>query len=181
MDATITNNTIGDGTAFSGSANGQGMVAQAGGSGSARYAIRNNTIRNYAVEGLHLFSSGSDDGTSTADYTVTGNTISDPSGTVTEGVRAVAGNNPADTTIMCADIGGAGVPNSLGAAGPSGQADVGFSRNSPAELRLPGFTTGGDVQAYIAGRNTGSPTTAVTGLAPTGQVGACVLPALPPP
>ena len=82
---------------------------------------------------------------------------------------------------MCANIGGAGVENSLGAAGPSGQPDVVLQRVSPADLRLPGFVTGGDAQAYIAARNLGSPTVAVPELAPTGQVGGCALPALPPP
>ena len=57
------------------------------GSGDARFAIRNNTMRNYASRGLLPFAAG-------------------------------------DTTLMCADIGGAGVENSLGAAGPRGQADT---------------------------------------------------------
>lgn len=141
LDATITNNTIGDGTALSGAELADAVVAQNDGSDRARFAIRNNTIRNYRGRGL------------------------------------LAG----ETATMCADVGGAGAENDLGAAGPSGQADAELQRISTADLRLPGFTTGGDVQAYIAGRNLDSPTVSVPGLAPSGQAGACALPALPPP
>ena len=177
LDATITNNTIGNGTALSGSELTDAVVAQNDGSGQARFAIRGNTIRNYAGRGLVVFATG----IATADATVTQNTISDPSGTDRPGVAVRSGNLAGETTNMCADIGGAGVENDLGAAGPSGQADVQLQRISTADLRLPGFTTGGDVQAYIAGRNLGSPTVSVPGLAPSGQAGGCALPALPPP
>ncbi|MDP1850469.1 MAG: Ig-like domain-containing protein, partial [Solirubrobacteraceae bacterium] len=177
LDATITNNTIGDGTALSGAELDDAVVAQNSGSGESRFALRSNTVRNYAGSGLSLFASG----TATADFTVTQNTMGDPSATVRPGVDVRSGNLAGDTTIMCADIGGAGVENSLGAAGPSGQADVELHRESSADLRLPGFTTGGNAQAYIAGRNLGSPTTVVTGLAPSGLAGGCSLPTLPPP
>lgn len=174
LDATITNNTIGDGTALSGSELADAVVAQSEGSAKSRFAIRNNTVRNYRGRGLFVFATG----TATADSTVTQNTISDPSGTDRPGVAVRSGSLAGETTKMCADIGGAGVENDLGAAGPSGQVDVELMT---ADLRLPGFTTGGDVQAYIAGRNLGSPTVSVPGLAPSGQAGGCALPALPPP
>jgi hypothetical protein len=177
LDATITNNTIGDGNALSGSELADAVVAQNDGRGKARFAIRSNTIRNYAGRGLFLFATG----LATADSTVTQNTISDPSGTARPGVAVRSGNLAGEPASMCADIGGASVANDLGAAGPSGQDDVQLNRISTADLRLPGFTTGGDVQAYIAGRNLGSPTVSVLGLAPSGQAGGCALPALPPP
>jgi len=41
--------------------------------------------------------------------------------------------------------------------------------------------TGGNAQAYIAGRNLGAPTVGIVGLAPSGTAGGCALPALPPP
>ena len=174
LDATITNNTIGDGNALSGSELADAVVAQNDGSGRARFAIRNNTIRNYRGRGLFVFATG----TATTDATVTQNTISDPSGTDRPGVAVRSGSLAGGTTNLCADIGGAGVENDLGAAGPSGQVDVELMT---ADLRLPGFTTGADVQTYIAGRNLGSPTVSVPGNAPTGQAGGCALPALPPP
>ena len=176
LDATITDNTIGNGTALSGSSLLHAVLAQADG-GHARYAIRNNMIRNYALQGLQLFASGS----ATADYAVTQNTISDPSGASFLGLGVASGNAAADPTITCADMGGGGVlGNTLGVAGSGSEPDVNLARKASAALTLPGFTTGGNVQAYIASRNLGSPTVGVSG-APTGQVGGCSLPALPPP
>ena len=185
FDATITSNTIGNGTASSGSAT-HALYAQGDGTGSSRFAIRNNTIRNYAGSGLVLFAAGSATGAGTADYTVTQNMISDPSDLADPGVLVHSGNAPTSVVTMCADIGGTGVENNLGAAGPgspSGQPDVVLQRGSAADLRLPGFMTGGNAPAYIAGRNLGSPTVSIgiNGLAPSGQAGGCVLPTLPPP
>jgi hypothetical protein len=182
FDATVTDNTIGTGAAFSGSAQGEGMVARGAGDGDSRFAIRNNLIRNYAQIGLWLRSQEGSGGTGNADYTVTGNTISNPSGSGFEGIFVSSGAASGDNMTVCADIGGAtaALENTFDAAGTGGVDDIAFSRRFLTDLRLPGYTTGGDLTTYVRGRNNGTPTVANYDLALTGQPGACAQPALPP-
>jgi hypothetical protein len=166
----VTNNTIGTGAPFSGSAQGEGMVARGAGNGDSRFAIRINLIRNYAQIGLWLRSQEGTLGTGNADYTVTGNTINNPSGTGWEGIFVSSGAASGDNVVVCADIGGPGaLENTFDAAGTGLVDDIGFSRRFATDLRLPGFITGGDLQTYIQGRNTGTPTVANYDSALTGQ------------
>ncbi|MCU1677352.1 MAG: hypothetical protein JWM93_2110, partial [Frankiales bacterium] len=184
FDATITGNTIGDGTAFSGSAQGEGMIARAAGDGNSRFAIRNNLIRNYAQIGLWLRSQEGTGGTGNADYTVTGNTISNPSGATFEGIFVSSGAASGDNMVVCADIGGStpALENTFDAAGTGGIDDIGFSKRFSTELRLPGFDgVAANLGTYMQGRNAGAPTVADYDLPVTGQASACALPTLPPP
>jgi hypothetical protein len=177
FDATVTNNTIGNGTAFSGSAQGDGMIAAGDGEGDSRFAIRNNLIRSYAQIGLRLRSQQGIAATDTTSYTVTGNTIDNPSGNGFEGILLSSGAANGDNTIVCADIS----TNTFDTAGTGGVDDLAFSKLAITDMRLPGYTTGGDIQNYIRGRNNGQPTVANYNNPLTGQgTPVCVLPTLPP-
>jgi hypothetical protein len=181
FDATVTDNTVGNGTAFSGSSQGEGMIIRPAGDGGSRIAVRNNLIRNYAQIGLWVRAQEGSGGTGNADVTVTGNTINAPSGTGFEGIFVSSGAASGDNMIMCAEIGGAGaLGNTFDEAGTGGVADIAFSKRFSTDIRLPGFVTGGNLTTYIQSRNIGAPTVDNYDLAPTGQAGACALPTLPP-
>jgi hypothetical protein len=181
FDATVTDNTVGTGTAFSGSAQGLGMSIRPAGDGDARITVRNNLIRNFAQIGLWVRSQEGSGGTGNADVTVTGNTINAPSGTGFEGIFVSSGAASGDNMILCVDIGGAGaLGNTFDAAGTGGVADIAFSKRFSTDLRLPGFVTGGNLTTYIQSRNIGLPTVDNYDLPLTGQAGSCALPTLPP-
>jgi len=181
FDATVTDNTVGNGTAFSGSAQGEGVIIRPAGDGDSRIAVRNNLIRNYAQIGLWVRAQEGSGGTGNADVTVTGNTLTAPSGSGFEGIFVSSGAASSDNIVLCADIGGAGaLANTFDAAGTGGVDDLAFSKRFATDIRLPGFVTGGDLQAHIRSRNNGLPTVANYDLPLTGQAGACAGPTLPP-
>jgi hypothetical protein len=117
------------------------------------------------------------------DYTVTGNTISDPDGT---GFRVLleAGSSATDSTDVCADFGGATAPLRNTVASGGSPADIGVARDfAGSVLTLRDYTAGANLAAYFNSRNTGSPnplTAALSNLDPAGSASACALPATPP-
>jgi hypothetical protein len=176
-DAIVTNNSIGTAAADSGSVSGAGIRAQAAGNGTNRFEIRGNALRHFEQQGMYL---SGDHGSNTTDYTVTGNSISDPDGT---GLRVLleSGSVGTDTTNLCVDFGGAGtLANSVATGGSP--ADIRVRRESASsELELRGYPPASDVQAYLRNRNTpGTLTASVSGPAPTGTNSSCALPAGPP-
>jgi hypothetical protein len=177
------NNTIGlAGVPGSGSSTGFGLSARPAGDGDAKFLIRNNTIRNYAQHGMRLLAQDGDGG-GAADFILTNNTISDPSGGVNsfEGIYLQAGSISTDNTQVCADIGGTtpALFNTFAGTGQNGTPDLAISTRFGTDIRMPGFTTGSDVQNYIRGRNNGLPTVQVYDDPVTGTTTPCTAPTAP--
>lgn len=187
LDATVTDNRIGNGTAFSGSAQGEGMMIRPAGEGDSRILVARNTVRNYAQFGIRVLAQDANDATASADVTMIGNIVSSPSGSGFEGIFVAAGSVSGDSIDMCADIGGAtaALENSFVATGTGGVTDIAFSKRFLSEIRLPGLAAGSVSNAalttYIQGRNAGSPTVDNFDNLLTGQAAACTQPTLPPP
>jgi hypothetical protein len=178
-DAIVTNNRIGTGVPDSGSVNGIGIWGRTAGNGVNRFEIRNNTIRNFQQQGMYL--RGNEGVGQVTDYTVTGNTVTNPDGT---GFRILleAGSTSGDSTDVCADFGGAAALRNTVASGGS-PADIGVARDFAANTLTLRDYTGGDLATYFNSRNTGSPsalTAILSNLAPAGSTAACALPTPPP-
>jgi hypothetical protein len=178
-DAIVTNNTIGTAAVDSGSRDGIGIWGRSAGNGTNKFEIRNNLIRHFQQQGMYL--RGNEGTGQNTDYTVTGNTISNPDGT---GFRVLleAGSSAADSTDVCVDFGGAAALRNTVASGGS-PADIGVARDFAASTLTLRDYGGGDLSAYFNSRNTGSPgalTAILSNLTPAGSASACALPATPP-
>ncbi|WP_338089663.1 Ig-like domain-containing protein [Nocardioides lijunqiniae] len=187
IDATVTGNRIGDATASSDSAQGAGLVLRAAGDGDARFAVRDNTIRAFAQEGILVRALDGSGGTAEVAVTLTGNVLSAPGRSdVWEGIFVGAGSLGTDNAVVCADIGGPGtLENSFvgTGTGPAGfvAPDIAFSERFDAQLRLPGFDgNAGNLATYVQNRNAGAPTVQSYDEALDAQVGACAQPVRPP-
>ncbi|MEA2154406.1 MAG: hypothetical protein QOE11_546, partial [Solirubrobacteraceae bacterium] len=149
LDAKVINNTINDaqpGTLDALSDSGTSIWGWAHGDGAMRMEVTNNTVQNWGNRALEL---SDNDGTGTADYTVTGNTFSTPDVTANqfEGMYAFAGGVAADSANVCVDM-------------RSNDFD-GIGQNGVSDLALDRFTNGGgSSQLRFAGNNT----TTTTGL-----------------
>jgi hypothetical protein len=176
FDAIVTNNRIGTGTVDSGSVSGIGLWGRAAGSGVNRFEIRNNSIRNYQQQGMYL--RGNEGTGQVTDYTVTGNSITNPDGT---GFRILleAGSSAGDSTDVCVDFGGG--HNTVASGGSP--ADIGVARDFNASVLTLRNYGGGDLSSYFNSRNTGTPgalTAILSNLTPAGSTAACELPTTPP-
>ncbi|WP_167736048.1 Ig-like domain-containing protein [Nocardioides sp. 503] len=188
LDATVTDNRIGDLTPSSGSAQGAGLVLRAAGDGDSRFAARRNTIRAFAQEGILVQALDGSGGTADVAVTLTGNVVSAPSRSeFWEGIFVGAGSLGTDDAVVCADIGGPGaLENSFVGAGtgPVGDVapDLALSQRFDTQLLLPGFDgEAADLATYVQGRNAGEPTVQSYDGTPDAQAGACALPTLPSP
>jgi hypothetical protein len=101
--------------------------------------------------------------------------VRNPDGAGWEGIYLSSGAVSADNMVMCADL----QANTIAGSGTAGAADLGISKRFGTQLRLPGFTNGGDLQTYVRSRNAGSPTAATYDLTPDAFAGTCTAPALP--
>jgi large repetitive protein len=180
-DAIITNNDIGTATAGSGSENGIGIWGRSAGNGVNRFEIRNNTIQHFQQQGMYLY--GNEGTGQQTDYTVTGNTISNPDDNVHFRVLLEAGSTSGDSTDVCVDFGGAGALANTVASGAT-SADIGIGRDFAGSVLTLRDYAGepASLATYFNSRNTGSPgalTAILSNLYPAGSPAACALPATP--
>jgi hypothetical protein len=189
FDATVTNSTFGVvGTPNSGS--GQFAAAlqlRPNGEGDARYLVKGNTFQNWGNENnaINLISGEGDVNNIVQheDVTITGNTFTEPTAPDAQAINVDVNEVSTATEDVCLDIGGAGtLSNAFNLTTPNAGIfgiELDTRGAATAKLELPGFTTGGDPQAYINGRNTGNPVVVVVDNNPVGKVGGCTQPTLP--
>lgn len=106
MSGTVFNNTIGDsGVTDSGSAEASGINIDAAGSGTHTSLIKNNNILQYNLAGITAFNNN---GSSTLNLTVIGNTTTEPGAFSFAGFYAESGALAADANDFNLKLGGAG-------------------------------------------------------------------------
>ena len=161
LSGTINNNQIGlNGVAASGSAAGNGIFGSFAGTGTITLAITNNIVRNYEGNaGLYFDNT---DGSYAANFTITGNTVSQPGASAFAGLALSAGAPAsADTILVCAAITG----NDMSTGDPFNSTDiiVGGGASGGSFLRLPGYggSSLADVETFIRNNNLNTGTTAV--------------------
>jgi len=160
IDATITNNVIGNAAVSrSGAFSGSGVAVNSNGGADIDTLISGNQIRQYSnPEGLTLVQN---DGVGSLNATVRTNLITSQANTIDNlyGVRAIYGSTVTDTGAGCLDLGGAGpFSNNLTGSSPAGSFDIRLRQAGPTALALPGYGGGNHdtaaVAAYLTGRNT---------------------------
>jgi Big-like domain-containing protein/putative Ig domain-containing protein len=132
------------------------------GAGALKIAVTGNTL-NYGGSQRAILVQGGQDGNGSIDATITGNAIDvqlDGVANAVNGIMAqTAITGPGNTSSLCADIGGPGVPNtfvhSLGGGLAGG--DIRVRQRNDGTVRLPGYAGGATdtaaVAAYLDGRN----------------------------
>jgi uncharacterized repeat protein (TIGR01451 family) len=106
MSGTVFNNSIGvSGVDDSGSTQASGIEVDSTGSGTHTALIKNNTIREYNLAGISAFAN---QGSSTLNLTVIGNTTTDPGDFPIAGFYAESGAVGTDTDVFNLKLGGAG-------------------------------------------------------------------------
>jgi hypothetical protein len=156
LTGTINGNTIGTpGVSDSGGGNSIGIFAE--GSGTETLAITNNHLSEYFnLAGIYYIDR---EGSPAMNLTITGNTLSDPSGSATQGgawgILGEGGALSTDSGAVCAGISG----NSVTGAGQTslGSPDVEVDQAGLVTYKLPGYTgTQYDTNAvggFVAGNN----------------------------
>jgi hypothetical protein len=153
------NNTIGSGAAGSGSAQGNGLQFNSTGLAAMTVNVTGNNIRNWT--GNYGIDVAAGDGSPVVNFTVTGNSLSQPGATSLHGIHFNMGTTSAGAVSACADIGGAGaLVNSLVGSAGSGGSEIRVRQRNSSTFRLPGLA--GAVDAFLAGRNTVTNAAAVT-------------------
>ena len=165
VTGTISGNTIGTpGTSDSGGGNSIGIYAE--GSGTETLAITNNHLSEYFnLAGIYYIDR---EGSPAMNLTITGNTLTDPSGNATLGgawgILGDAGAQTSDSGAVCAAI----TSNSVTGAGqPSlGSPDIEVDQTGSATYRLPGYAGGSTdtnaVATFVAGNNGTTPNVLAT-------------------
>ena len=179
VNARVRGNTIGiPGTANSGSSESFGIFAFGDGGSRMTIAITNNNVHQYNNHGISLTFGDELVNGSVFDATVTGNTVSNP-GNINADFNAVHLNNgtvlATDDFTSCADIGGAGVQNSVAGGGQGtiapNNSDIRLRQRQATTVRLPGYGGANNndaaVVTYLTGRNTLT-TAAASNTVPTG-------------
>src|SRR6201996_1667254 len=156
VTGTISGNTIGTpGVSDSGGGNSIGIYAE--GSGTETLAITNNHLSEYFnLAGIYYIDR---EGSPAMNLTITGNTLTDPSGNATLGgawgIYGDAGAQTSDSGAVCAAI----TSNSVTGAGQTslGSPDIEVDQTGSATYRLPGYAGGSTdtnaVATFIAGNN----------------------------
>ena len=137
FDAKVIGNDIGDaqpGSLDAPADGGSSIWGWAHGDGVTRMEIRNNTVQNWGGRAMEL---SHNDGIGDADYTVAGNTFSNPdaSANTFEGVYILAGGAAGDESDVCVDLEG----NDIDGIGRQGGSDIALDpirRQHPALRRL---------------------------------------------
>jgi hypothetical protein len=171
LSGTISGNTIGTAaTADSGSAQTNGISATLQNFGTETVSITGNTIRQYNLYGINVFTRL---GAPTLNATITGNTVGNPgafalNGILVQGGASSTGNGGGpDAGTICAGIGGAGaLANSILGAGTNGAdptaTDFRLRQRFSTTVKLPGYGgTAGDTTAvvnFVKGNNSGNGT-----------------------
>nr|WP_246345176.1 Ig-like domain-containing protein [Conexibacter arvalis] len=159
----ISGNTIGTaGDVGSGAPIGSGISVESRGQGSHVARVANNTVRQYNQNGIrtvHGEDGPADDGNVDVALTVTGNTVTEPSGNLATavGFRNEAAD-PNATVDQCLDFRG---NTMVGSAGASGQ-EVRIRHIATQNVvRLPGYAGGSEddvaITAFLAANNTLTP------------------------
>ncbi len=162
LSGRFTNNIIGNaGVVNSGSKSGNGVFVSASGIGTMAFTIANNQI--HQINGNSHIYADNTDGSYTANFTITGNTLDTPGPNWFAGI-AITNGAPTvvtDTINVCADIGSSSPPlqNTLNLGGNLGV--IVGSSGAPAghTFNLPGYAGGpvlANVESFILGRNAGS-------------------------
>jgi hypothetical protein len=158
FDARVVGNDIGDaqpGTLDPQVDSGSSIWGWAHGNGATRMEIRDNTVANWGGRALEL---SHNEGTGTADYTVTGNTFSSPDATpnVFEGVYVFAGGATGDTSDVCVDLEN---NSGLHTAGQQGLPDIAMDRFGSTTVRFADVNVASvaAVEASLLTKNPGSP------------------------
>ncbi len=161
LSGSVNNNVIGqNGVAASGSATGNGIFGSFAGTGTITLALTNNTVHNYEGNAGMYFDNT--DGSYTANFTITGNTVSQPGASAFAGLALTAGAPASSDTIqVCAAITG----NDMSTGDPLNSNDiiVGGGASGGSALRLPGYagSTLADVENFIRTNNLNSASTTV--------------------
>jgi Ca2+-binding RTX toxin-like protein len=165
VNARVRNNVIGvAGTANSGSSESFGIFAFGDLGGDMNIAITNNQVFQYNNHGISLQFGQDTPVAGSYNVTVTGNTVSNPGNINTDfnGINLNNGTVAADNFTTCADIGGAGLANSVANSGsgviPPNNADIRLRQRQATTVRLPGYGGANNndaaVVTYLTGRNT---------------------------
>ncbi len=164
LNARVRNNTIGvAATPNSGSTTNGGIALEGDGGSQINAAITSNSVFQYNNHGILLeFGDEIIDGAA-YNVTVTQNTVSNPGSTPGFGsYSGISLNNgtvnvPLDVFTTCADIGGAGVGNSVANSG-NALADIRLRQRQGTTVRLPGYAgsnnNNAQVVTYLLSRNT---------------------------
>jgi hypothetical protein len=171
---TIDSNIIGtSGVSNSGSAQGDGIIAEHYGDGTSTVHITNNTVRRYNNIGIE-FDAGDEIATpGTVNLTLTGNTVAEPeAANALHGVYLDLGlqSTPVnDAMTICASVGGAGgLSNSITGSGvaANGGLDMRAFERFHVTTQLPGYgganNSNASVVTYLSGRNSAGAAISVT-------------------
>ncbi|MDX6681437.1 MAG: hypothetical protein QOG94_1476, partial [Solirubrobacteraceae bacterium] len=153
FDAKVNNNSIGDaqpGVLDALADGGSAIWGWAHGDGVSRMEIRNNTIANWGGRGMEL---SHNDGTGDADYTVTGNVLSNPDLTSNtfEGIYIFSGGAAGDASDVCVDM----ENNDMDGIGRQGVSDIALDRFTGNLLRFADFndTSVANLQSNLRTKN----------------------------
>ena len=161
---TINNNTIGViGVTDSGSKQGSDIFFNFNDAGSATVSITNNNLHQYgAGNGINLNLGAFGTANPYANFTVTGNVVSNPGTFASQGFLLTAGTqlSPLDTGRICLTLTG----NTLLGSGsvPNGATDIRIRDRFNVKVGLPGYNnlgspiTGSTVQAFLSSNNGGA-------------------------
>ena len=157
FDAKVDGNDINDaqpGTLDALADGGSSIWGWAHGDGVTRMEIRDNNVANWGGRGMELTHN---DGTGSADYTVTGNVLSTPdvSPNTFEGIYIAAGGAAGDTSNECVDL----ENNDIDGIGRQGVSDIALDRFTGSQLRFADYnaTTVPGLQTNLRGKNPLSP------------------------
>jgi hypothetical protein len=159
FNAIVNANTIGNGTADSGSVDGDGLQVKSPSDGVSKISVTNNIIRNYDKNGMMLRASESNTGPANTQVTATGNQISLPDTAHWEtGILLQSGSLSTDVMTMCADVGSNTFTAPATPYGAQVIANFWLSLRFPnGVMKVPNYTgtTFTDRQNYFLNRNSG--------------------------
>lgn len=179
LSGVLSNNTVGvSGLANSGSSQASGIQVTSSGTGTHTARIENNRVYRYNENGIYV---RANDGNSTINATLLGNTVAQPEAFAINGLQLNIGGLAGDANFVCADVRN----NTLAGSGPFAADDFALRQRFNTTIKLPGYAGAvGDTTAvvnFVRGNNVASPDgfASVSGTG-GGFVGgaACVLPLL---
>jgi len=162
---TINGNVIGvAGTADSGSVGGSGINLVFNDAGTETVSITNNQVRQYGNgAGINITAGTFGSANSYGNYTVTGNTISNPGTFASNGFLLTAGTGPAlpDTGRVCLVLTG----NAMTGSGANGGTDIRVRNRFDVKIGFPGYGAGqttntGALQTFLSGNNSAASSSA---------------------
>jgi large repetitive protein len=168
LSGTVSNNQIGlVGTPDSGSSQGSTIGVDARGAGHTIVAVTGNTLRQYNNHGISI--TAGEGNPSTAQITVTGNTIANPGTFAINGIALNAGPASSDAFTMCLAMSGNGITGA-GLNSSAGEEDFRVRQRRPnIAVHLPGYAGGANdttaVVNFLRAANPTNPTGSATAVA----------------